>query len=104
MKTENQVGRLEIHDFQSDVIRSAIAFIYRGDLYQPMKDNAHWMQVARFGVKYQVEDLVVAAFETLSLETSLFNVAEILNLVESADFVSKELKKFRKNLIGYVVM
>ncbi len=100
---QKQVNRLEIHDFTSDVIRTALRFVYGGELYKrPSKDHEHMVQVARFGQKYEVDKLVDACLQVLYLDTNLFNVADILTMVENANFVHG--KELRDNLIGYVAM
>jgi hypothetical protein len=95
-------SRLEIDDFNSAVIRSALAFMYTGYLVNnPRKDYEHLLEVAQFGDRYEVKTLAKACFEVLYLETNLFNVVKILALVNAANFQNKEL---RENQIRYVAM
>ncbi len=104
MTAEKQPNRLEIKDFHSDVIRRAVSFIYSGWLCwerRPDDEHVHLVQVARFGEKFGVGELVAACFQTIYLDINLLNVTEILTVVESVDFANKEL---RENLIAYVAM
>jgi hypothetical protein len=99
--TEKQTNRVEIKDFSSAVIRTAVATMYAGYLNQyPLKDYKHMLEVARFGDKYGMEKLVRACCRNLYLQTNVLNVVDILVDVYNANF---ELKGLRENLIRFVV-
>jgi hypothetical protein len=102
--TQGQADRLEIRDFTSDVISTAVSFIYGcNPCKDPPKDDdwAHLVRVAQFGEEYEVIKLSSICFVAIYRSTNLFNVAEILVAVEGANFVNKKL---RENLIRYVAM
>jgi hypothetical protein len=103
MVAQKRADRLEILDFPSDVIRTALAVIYGGNLCKrPSNDCGHLVRVAQFGQKYDVESLADACLQVLHLDANLFNVAEILSMVESANFGNDT--QLRENLIEYVAL
>jgi hypothetical protein len=100
--TEKLTSRVELNDFNSAVIRTAVAFLYTGYMDgNPRKDYGHLVEVARFGDKYGIKQLVKVCFEELYLETNMVNVVKILGLVLAANFENKELIE---NLIRYVAL
>jgi hypothetical protein len=99
---EKQTGRVEILDFSSAVIRTALAMMYSGcPNMHPTKDYRHLLEVARFGDKYAVQDLISACSSDLYMETNLLNVVDILAHVIHSNL---ELKELRENLIRYIAM
>ncbi len=97
---EKQTGRVEIKDFSSAVICSALTITYTGHLNPyPTNDYKHLLDVARFGDKYAIQDVLTACSNDLYLETNLLNVVDILVHVYNANF---ELKELKENLIQYV--
>jgi hypothetical protein len=98
--TEKQTNRVDIKDFSSAVIRTALAAMYTGYLNQyPLQDYKHLLEVARFGDKYGMEKLVRTCCSDVYLQTNVVNVVDILVNVYNANF---ELKELRENLIRYV--
>jgi hypothetical protein len=99
---EKQRGRVEILDCSSAVIRTALAIMYTGYLNPyPTNDYKHLLEVARFGDKYAMKEVVSACANDLYLETNIFNVVDILVDVYNANF---ELQGLKGKLIRYIAM
>jgi hypothetical protein len=99
---EKKTGRVEIKDFSSGVIRTALKMMYTGySNKHPAKDYKHLLEVARFGDKYGMKGLVSGCSEDLYLETNLLNVVDILVHVHNLNF---EFKGLRERLITYIAM
>lgn len=100
--TEKKTGRVEIKDFSAGVILTALKMMYNGYSNQhPAKDYKHLLELARFGDKYCIEELVSACTKSLYLETNVLNVVDNLVHVENVNF---ELKELREQLITYIAM
>jgi hypothetical protein len=99
---EKQTGRVEITDFSSAVIRTALRMMYTGlSNKHPPRDYEHLLEVTRFFDKYGMKHLLSACSEDLYLETNLLNVVDILVHVDSLNLGFTGL---RENLITYVAM
>jgi hypothetical protein len=99
---EKQTNRVEIKDFSSAVIRTAIETIYtRYPNQYPTNDYVHLLEVARFADKYGMQSVVSACSREVYLETNLLNVVDVLVHVNNAKF---ELAELKENLVRYVAM
>ena len=99
---EKATGRMQIEDFDSEVVKTVLDYMYAGFINSNVPvDYKHLIDVARFGQQYEVRGLVKAAFQLLHIMANVVNVFDIVKDVEAAKFTNTQL---RCKLIRFIVL